>query len=180
MNLIGHWVKKIWTTQKVCTKSLTHWHTDTLTHEACSHMVFPNGRPKKVTYWALGTVFTRWAAFAFACCNFKWWGWKPPIMTYVVGFRPILQLPHAILCVVIKSLNYSQLNLLPTHHNFHFNNAMICCSVLFFFNLPAYRRIIIIFAVKENSKIAFLKILATVISDEQNFLQFGYVSPTNQ
>ena len=29
--------------QKVYTKSLTHWLTD----EACSHKVFPNGRPKK-------------------------------------------------------------------------------------------------------------------------------------
>ena len=36
MNLIRLCVKKIWMTQKVCTKSLTHWltdwHTDTHTH----------------------------------------------------------------------------------------------------------------------------------------------------
>ena len=42
---------KRWATQIGCTKSLrdtrTDWQTHWLTHSACSHKVFPNGRPNK-------------------------------------------------------------------------------------------------------------------------------------
>ena len=47
-NLIRLCVKKIWTTQKAFAKSWTDTLTDSMTHGACSHKVFPNGRHKNV------------------------------------------------------------------------------------------------------------------------------------